>query len=149
MGHAPITSDQERHPVTRYLLLAAGFICFAVGFAGMFIPVLPTTPLLLLATFLFANSSPRMHGWITRTRAYRAYVVPFKEAGGITFKRKLHILGASFSVMAVSAICVQKPLVWAILAAVALFLCWLMFVRIPTIDLETIRTVSRVEGEQD
>ena len=134
--------------MTRYLLLAAGFICFAIGFVGMFIPVLPTTPLLLLATFLFANSSPRMHAWIARTRAYQAYVVPFKQAGGITFKRKLHILGASFSVMGISAICVQKPLVWAILGAVALFLCWLMFVRIPTIDLEAIRTAQHTENEQ-
>ncbi|MDO4443799.1 MAG: DUF454 family protein, partial [Slackia sp.] len=85
------------------------------------------------ATFLFAKSSPRCQARIEKTKVYRSYVVPFKEQGGITFKRKLHILGLSFTVMGISAFMVQKPLVWGILAAVALFLLWLMGWRIPTV----------------
>ena len=99
----------------------------------MVIPVLPTTPLVLLATFLFAKSSPRCHAWIRKTRMYRSYVAPFKEQGGIPFKRKLHILGVSFTVMGLSAILAPNPAVWAILGAVAVFLLWLMAWRIPTV----------------
>lgn len=117
----------------RIVTFAFAWIACGLGFLGIFVPVLPTTPLLLLATFLFAKSSPRCHAWIVNTRVYRAYVLPFKEQGGIPFKRKLHILGMSFSVMGLSAFIVQKPLVWVILGAVALFLLWLMCVRIPTV----------------
>ena len=120
--------------VKKTILFACAWLAFAMGFLGVFVPVLPTTPLLLLATFLFANSSPRCHAWICKTKVYGAYVKPFKEQGGIPLRRKAHIIGVSFAVMGVSAILVQKPLVWGILAAVALFLLWLMGMRIPTIS---------------
>ncbi|MFQ9741552.1 MAG: DUF454 family protein [Slackia sp.] len=69
------------------ILFACAWLAFAMGFLGVFVPVLPTTPLLLLATFLFANSSPRCHAWICKTR-YGAYVKPFKEQGGSLKRRR-------------------------------------------------------------
>ena len=60
----------------RILLLAAAWACCALGVAGIAIPVLPTTPLLLAATFLFARSSPRLHAWIVSSRLYCLYVAP-------------------------------------------------------------------------
>lgn len=131
------------------ILLACAWICCAVGFLGMFIPVLPTTPLVLLATFLFAQSSPRCHAWICRTKMYRAYVEPFKEQGGIPFKKKLHILGASYSIMAISAILVQKPLAWIVLGAVSLFLLWLMAWRIPTVGEMPASSASPARANDD
>ncbi len=128
-------------------MLAGAWIACGLGFLGMFVPVLPTTPFLLLATFLFANSSPRCHAWIMKTKMYKLYVKPFKENGGIPFKRKIHILGASYTVMGISAILVQKPLVWIILAGVAVFLLWLMCYRIPTIEYPSNLGV-RIEAEE-
>lgn len=131
----------------RPVLLACAWICCAVGFVGMVIPVLPTTPLVLLATFLFAKSSPRCHAWIRKTRMYRSYVAPFREQGSIPFKRKLHILGASFTVMGLSAILAPNPAVWAILGAVAVFLLWLMAWRIPTVG--DIPAAALVKARED
>lgn len=126
------------------ILFVCAWIVLGLGAVGVFIPVLPTTPLVLLAAFLFAKSSPRCHAWLCKTRIYRAYVLPFLEQGGIPFKRKLHILGLSYMVMGISAVLVQKPLVWAILGAVALFLLWLMCVRIPTVG--DVPTISATEA---
>ena len=97
----------------------------------MFVPVLPTTPLLLLATFLFAKSSPRCHAWICSTRVYKTYVEAFKQAGGIPAATKARILAVSFALLGASAYFVQKPAVWAVLGCVAVFLLYLMIVRIP------------------
>jgi uncharacterized membrane protein YbaN (DUF454 family) len=130
------------------ILFVCAWIVLGLGAVGVFIPVLPTTPLVLLAAFLFAKSSPRCHAWLRKTRIYCAYVLPFLEQGGIPFKRKLHILGISYTVMGVSAVLVQKPLVWAILGAVALFLLWLMCVRIPTVgDVPVIPTTEAATEE--
>ena len=118
----------------RVVLFCLAWLAFIIGVVGIFVPVLPTTPLLLLATFLFANSSPRCHAWIKSTRVYRKYVLPFKENGGIPLGQKLRILLISFTVMGFSAWTVPKTYVWAILLAVALFLLYLMLIRIPTIS---------------
>ena len=125
--------------IVRYLMLAGAWTACIIGCIGVFVPVLPTTPLLLLATFLFAKSSPRCHAWIVSTKVYRTYVAAFKEAGGIPAATKVRILTVSFVLMGASALIVQKPVVWIILGCVALFLIYLMCVRIPTISLENVR----------
>ena len=119
-----------------FFLLA--WLCTGLATLGVFLPVLPTTPFLLLAAFLFAKSSSKCHAWLCKTRIYRAYVLPFLEQGGIPFKRKIRILAVSYAVMGISAFLVQRPLVWGILGAVALFLLWLMLVRIPTVKEESL-----------
>ena len=91
----------------------------------------PPLPSLLLATFLFAKSSPRCHAWIVSTKVYKTYVEAFKQAGGIPASTKVRILTVSFLVMGASALIVQKPVVWVILGCVALFLIYLMFVPHP------------------
>lgn len=132
------------------ILLVCAWLALCLGAIGVFIPVLPTTPLVLLSAFLFAKSSPRCHAWLCRTRLYRAYVLPFLEQGGIPFKRKVHILGISYTVMGISAYLVQKPLVWGILAAVSLFLLWLMCVRIPTVgDMPAAASPQTAVPEED
>lgn len=116
--------------------IVLGSISLCLGCIGVVVPVLPTTPLLLLSAFLFSQGSERLGAWLASTRVYRAYVEPFKRNGGISKQKKIHILGASLAVMSISAILVQKPIVWAILSLVALFLLYLMLVRIPTISKE-------------
>lgn len=122
--------------VRKVLLVTLGTLCAALGVVGVFLPVLPTTPLLLAAACLFSKSSERLSAWLASTKVYDAYVRPFKESGGIALPRKLRVLGISYAVMGLSAALVRRPLVWAILGAVALFLLWLMLFRIPTLPEE-------------
>ncbi len=122
--------------IRNILLLGCAWLAFALGVIGVFVPVAPTTPLLLLATYLFAKSSPRCHAWIKTTKVYRVYVVAFNEAGGMSLSAKLRMLAVSFTVMGISAFLVQKPIVWLILSAVAVFLLYLAVIRIPTISSE-------------
>lgn len=120
----------------RILLFTLACLSCTLGIIGVVVPVLPTTPFLLLAAFLFAKSSPRCHKWLTGTKVYATYVVPFKQAGGLPARAKARILVISFSVMGTSALLVRRPVVWAILCCVALFLLYLMLVRIPTVKLD-------------
>ena len=99
----------------------------------------------LMATFLFARSSPRCHAWIVSTKVYRTYVAAFKEAGGIPAATKVRILTVSFVLMGASAFFVRKPVVWIVLGCVALFLLYLMLVRIPTISLENVRAARKAD----
>lgn len=125
--------------LARAFMMIAAWLCFAAGCIGVFVPVLPTTPLLLLATFLFARSSERCHALICSTKVYKNYVGAFKQAGGMPATAKVRMLTISYVVLAISAFFVRKPLVWAILSCVAVFLLWLVAVRIPTVQLESVK----------
>lgn len=120
----------------RILLLGLAWICVALGFTGVIIPVLPTTPFLLLAVFLFSRYSPRTKAWLESTKIHAKYVEPFKSAGGLPMSTKVRILVISYTVLAISAYFARKPVVWVILGLCVIFLAYLMFIRIPTISKE-------------
>ena len=65
----------NRPPLTRprwqrAALLAAGFLSLGLGILGIVLPLLPTTPLVLLAAFFFAHGSERTHGWLLRHQLF-------------------------------------------------------------------------------
>lgn len=81
----------------RYIYLMIGMISFGLGFIGIVLPILPTTPFLLLAGFCFARSSKRVHKWFVSTKAYQRHLEPFVQKRAMTLKTKICILSlASF-----------------------------------------------------
>ena len=133
--------------LARSLMLAGAWTACILGCIGVFVPVLPTTPLLLLATFLFAKTSPRCHAWIASTKVYATYVEAFKQAGGIPASVKARILTVSLVVMGASALLVREPPVWIVLGCVAVFLLYLMCVRIPTVAPDRVQAARAEEAE--
>ena len=101
----------------RLMLVGLGFLMVALGTAGIFLPLLPTTPFLLLAAYLFARSSKRWHSWLLSHRYFGPYIHAFRNKTGLTPSQKLRI-GCSFTVvMAVSFYFAPLPMVKAFLAA--------------------------------
>lgn len=120
------------NPLLRYVLLGCAWLSLALGAVGTVVPVLPTTPFVLLSLFLFARISPRMHTWLTGTKIYHSYVKPYRDGEGLSPAKKARMLGVSLATLALSAFLVQYVHVWIVLGCVAVFLCWLVFFHIPT-----------------
>lgn len=76
----------------KYLWLIIGLLFVAAGAAGVVIPILPTTPLVLAALFCFAKGSTRMHRWLLSTKLYQQHVKKFHETHSMTLKEKIVIL---------------------------------------------------------
>lgn len=67
----------------RRLYLAAGVLFVGIGFVGAILPVLPTTPWLLLASYCFARSSPRLESWLRRTPYFGPLIRDWDEHRGV------------------------------------------------------------------
>jgi len=73
----------------RILLVTAGTSCVGLGIVGIFVPVLPTTPFLLLAAACYARSSQRFHGWLLNNKWFGSYIRNYLEKKGITLRAKI------------------------------------------------------------
>ena len=73
----------------RGLLLGVGSLCLALGVIGVFVPLLPTTPFLLVAAACFFRSSPRLYDWLLRNRLLGGYIRHYREGGGIPLRAKI------------------------------------------------------------
>lgn len=72
--------------------VALGFVCVGLGCIGIVLPILPTTPFLLLALVLFAKGSERFHRWFMGTRLYRRYLADFVAERSMERATKVKIL---------------------------------------------------------
>lgn len=81
----------KNHPMKLIWLLLA-FLLMGIGAVGVILPVLPTTPFLLLASFCFAKGSERFHRWFMGTKLYKNHLESFVESRSMTLKTKLCIL---------------------------------------------------------
>lgn len=97
----------ERRKITQRLWAGAGFASFGLGALGAVLPILPTTPFLLVAAFCFARSSEKLNTWFRATKLYRTVIEGYATKRAMTVKAKLTLLvpitvllGISFALMA-------------------------------------------------
>lgn len=95
----------------RILLTCLGYVALALGVLGAFLPLLPTTPFLLLAAFCFLHGSPRMHAWLMSHRILGPYIRDFQAGRGIPLRSKGIALALMWPSLAVSAWIMPVP--WA------------------------------------
>ena len=106
MSHRDI--EQSRSPVIRTLLLAIGWLSVILGIIGIFLPVLPTTPFLLLAAACFVRSSRRFYLWLVGHRRLGPWICDYLDGEGIPLKGKVYAIGLMWASILLS--CYLVPL---------------------------------------
>ena len=77
-----------RHSV-RLFWIVLGSLSLALGAAGIVLPLLPTTPFILVAAFAFARSSPRLHAWLVRHKVFGPLIENWQRYGAISRRAKI------------------------------------------------------------
>jgi len=106
---------------TRCLLIAGGTISIALGILGVFLPLLPTTPFLLLAAFLYSRSSERFYRWLIGHRFLGGYIQRYREGRSMTLASKAVTLALLWITIGLS-IAFVLPQLWTklLVAAIAI-----------------------------
>lgn len=121
--------------VVRYILVAIGWIAVVLGVMGIFLPLLPTTPFLLLASACFMRGSPKLNHWLHQHPQLGPILVNWHQHGAVTsvVKRRgliMIVLSFTFSIIMV-------PLWWhkgmLLTGCVVLLYC---FNRLPIVDIQ-------------
>ena len=73
----------------RIILITTGTLCLGLGILGVLVPVLPTTPFLLLAAACYARSSQRFYDWLLTNRWFGSYIRNYLQGKGISLKIKI------------------------------------------------------------
>lgn len=129
----PHGEKQGLGPVARWFLMAGGTLSLGLGVLGIFLPVLPTTPFLLLAAFCYARSSQRLYDWLLGTRRLGPYIRTWREKKGIPLRFKIAVLILMTATIVVSAVFFVEALWLRILLGVIGVSVGIHILRIPTI----------------
>jgi uncharacterized membrane protein YbaN (DUF454 family) len=103
------------------LLVVAGTLSLAIGVVGIVVPLLPTTPFLLLAAAAYLRGSPRMHRWLLGNRLMGKYIRDYREGRGVPQRVKVYTLCLLWAAIGYAAIfVVDRTWIRVLLLAVAL-----------------------------
>jgi len=85
------------------LWLSLGLLSLGVGLVGIVLPLVPTTPMLLVAAFCFARSSERLHHWLLSHRSFGVLIADWRERGAVNPRAKRLATVAIAAVLGLSA----------------------------------------------
>lgn len=99
-----MTQKKSKNRVVRVLLIIGGSLSVIFAVLGIFLPLLPTTPLLLLAAYCFGKSSSRIHSWLINNKWFGSYIKNYQAGRGIPLYSKITAIISMWLVMGASAI---------------------------------------------
>jgi uncharacterized membrane protein YbaN (DUF454 family) len=97
--------------VKQKLLIIVGTLSVVIGIIGVFVPILPTTPFLLLSAFCYSRSSKNFYTWLIENRFCGQYIRNYLQGKGVPLRQKLYTSILLWATIIYTIIFIIKP-VW-------------------------------------
>ena len=117
----------------KLFFIILGFISMGLGCVGVILPILPTTPFLLLASFCFAKGSTRFHIWFTNTNLYKNHLENFVKTRAMTLRTKVTLLAFASTMLLIGFIMSDVLIARIIIAFLFIFKYYYFIFRIKTL----------------
>lgn len=117
----------------KILYISLGLIFTALGSLGVVLPVLPTTPFLLLASFFFTRGSDRFNQWFASTKLYQNHLADFMRERSMKLSTKIKLLALASSMMLISGLTVEILPFKVFIGFMLVYLYYYFIFRIKTI----------------
>ena len=109
----------------KYILIILGSLCLALGVIGIFLPLLPTTPFLLLSAALYVRSSEKLYQWLIHQKYLGDYIRNFREHKAIPLHAKIISISMIWITLIYCAITVSEEIwVKALFLILATSITW-------------------------
>ena len=106
----------------KYILIALGSISLALGVIGIFLPLLPTTPFLLLSAALYVRSSEKLYQWLIHQKYLGEYIQNFREHRAIPLRAKIISVSMVWITLTYCTITISEA-IWVRLLFITLAIC--------------------------
>ena len=127
-----MTQKVVENGFVRIFLIISGFISLLLGILGIFLPLLPTSPFVVLSAYLFGKSSDRFHFWLINNKIFGNYIKTYQEGKGMSRRSKTKALSSMWTVLFISAIWGTDLLFARIILGVVGASVTIYLLRIPT-----------------
>lgn len=128
--------------IKKILLVTVGLISVGLGIIGVILPIIPTTPFLLLASGCFVKGSDRFDQWFKGTKLYKKHLETFVESKKMTLKQKITILAVADAMLLIPFITVNNLHMRIFLIVLVLGKFYYFFFRIETIKVKEEKAIN-------
>lgn len=104
-------NNKRSNQIIRIILIVTGTVSLVIGIVGIFIPLLPTTPFLLITAACYARSSDRFYNWLLCNKLLGNYIKNYREGKGIALNIKIITLSFLWATIIFSALFVVSNLI--------------------------------------
>ena len=122
-----------RNSIKKALLVSSGTLSLGIGFVGIFIPLLPTTPFLLLAAACYIRGSKKSYNLLIKNKLFGEYIINYQEGRGIPFKIKIITILILWLTISVSIIMYISNLIIQILLFIIAIAVTIHLIKIKTL----------------
>lgn len=119
----------------KILLITAGLLSLTTGAAGIFLPILPTTPFMLLAAACFLKSSESLYKWLTGHKIFGKYIENYIKYRAVSIKSKIFSIATLWIVISLSILSIEKYAIKGLLFLIAIAV---------TLHLLSLKTLEKV-----
>jgi hypothetical protein len=123
-----------RDSIKKGLLVVSGTFFLVLGVIGIFIPLLPTTPFLLLAAACYIKGSKKFYDWLIKNRWLGQYIKNYQDGKGIPFKVKIITIIVLWLTIIISTILFVSNLIIQIILFIIAIGVTIHIIKIKTLD---------------
>jgi uncharacterized protein len=111
----------------RTIWIVGGSLSLIMGLIGIIVPLLPTTPLVLLAGFCYSKSSPRLYNWLMTNPYFGHYIADYKSGKGVPLRIKIFAVTVVWTSVIFTLTMIPLLLVKVFMVGIAIFVTLFIF----------------------